>query len=80
LVKELTLNQFKKEARATYILKAIEELSLGGDSYHTLQNIKQRSRARNPVNNTEFESDLDYLVQQVLLHQVGDQTYLMETW
>lgn len=74
------MNQFKKEARATYILKSIEELSLGGDSYHTLQDIKQKSRERNPVSNTKFESDFNYLVQQALLHQVWDQIYLMETW
>lgn len=69
-----------KEKRGEYIIKAITELSLGGDTYHSKQAIRIQSLKRNHVFPANFENDYDYLVQQGLLHQAGDRIYLKETW
>ena len=71
----------KEKPRGQYIVDAVVDISKGGNSHHTVDEIRKGCASlSNYTNHLVFKADLDYLVQEGILHQEGERIYLQETW
>lgn len=72
---------YPKDKRGMYILRAMEDISLNGDAYTTMEalfKVCQRNDRR--LSYVPFREDLSFLLHQGLLHLEGQRLYTNYNW
>ena len=72
---------YSKDKRGIYILRAMEDISLNGDAYTTIEalfRVCQRNDRR--LSYSAFREDLAFLLHKGLLHLEGQRLYTTYNW